>query len=267
VRKTIWAFFTLLFPEYILVHAAVERKMAVTSLADMDEVLHHPKNKVWTLTHAYFANKGGVRVKRSDSPLGVFSDTPLTTKQLPAAIRLGALTSVPEISRKEIEDRSKSDKFTKGLALLQSLWLAASLITRAVQNLAVTQLEVVTIAFAVCTIITYGFCWYKPQDVQTPIYIEKFDHEPTDMQAGTLRSLQPFQLGRYLLYPKDLTSHRRRREHFYDRIPNDNFEWADSIIQPVALILCAATVGWSLRLLMRTTLKYICSWGLRELTF
>lgn len=179
---------------------------------------------------------------------------------------MDVLTSVPEISKIEIENRSKSDKFTKGLALLQSLWLAASLITRAVQNLAVTQLEVVTIAFAVCTIITYGFCWYKPQDVQTPKYIEKFDNIPTTSQIDTLRSFQPIQLVHYLLHPKDWTisEHERR---FSDRIPNDNFEWADSIIQLVGLILCATTVSSSLRLLMRKTLKYNCSWRLRELTF
>lgn len=99
MRKFLWALCTLLFPEFILVHAAVERKMAITSLAemdealrhlknkaDMDEVLHHPKNNGWTLTHAYFANMGGVRVKPCDGLVWGLRDTPLTTKQLAEAI-------------------------------------------------------------------------------------------------------------------------------------------------------------------------------------
>lgn len=196
----------------------------------------------WTMTHAYFANMGGIQVnfkhKGSDGSI-IDSRRPsrrFNTKQIIAAAQMGVITDVQTIPLKEIEDRSKTDLFTKGLALLQILWLVASLITRWVQHLAVSQLEIVATAFAVCTVVTYFFCLPKPQDVQIPIDIEAYEVE-NRQDVDALVSLQSVSLARYLLEPNSPPVTR-----WFGRIPDDNFEPSSSFIQPAGPILSFATV-------------------------
>lgn len=227
-----------------MVHAIIERKNAVDSLVILKTVLKYNRiqsnPKDWTLIHAYFANMGGVQMKlkyRGTDTVVSGSERPLVTTQIAGAIFFGLLTNLPSIQRKQIEFRSKSDLFAKGLALLQILWLVASLITRAVQKLAVSQLEIVTVAFAVCTIITYFFCMQKPQDVQIPVYLGELQF-PSSLEAERLVSTQPTSLARYLLNPNSPPV-----GEWLERIPDDNFYPTMSTIQPVGPILCLATVS------------------------
>lgn len=46
------------------------------------------------------------------------------------------------------------------------------MIARGSQGLAISLLEITTLAFAVCAIDTYVLLWHKPQDVMTPTYID-----------------------------------------------------------------------------------------------
>lgn len=222
--------------------------MAVHGLASIN-ALPPPKGddssdqEVWTLTHAYFANMGGVRLilrerdRDGDAHNHFDRDVPLTCNQLVTAIRMGILERPPDISLEEIKDRSKSDVFTKGLALFQILWLVASLITRAVQKLATTQLEIVTAAFAVCTIVTYFACLPKPQDVETPTYVKEIKRMPDFTQSEAIKLRQPEKLLSYLLSPK------RQRLRWYNRIPEDNFELSNSVWHPFGIFLCIVTVS------------------------
>lgn len=59
-------------------------------------------------------------------------------------------------------DRSKSDVFTKTFAIAQSSWLIVSSIARAHSGLAISELELATIAFIICAIAMYSFWWSKP---------------------------------------------------------------------------------------------------------
>jgi len=77
----------------------------------------------------------------------------------------------PTITEKEIQDRSKADIFSKGIVLLQTTWF---IISRFATKLAVTELEVVTLAFAMLNGITYWLWWDKPSDVRctVPVYLK-----------------------------------------------------------------------------------------------
>ena len=77
----------------------------------------------------------------------------------------GIITRLPEVSVKEIEDKSKGDAFIKGTAVLQVLWLIIQVIVRGAKHLPISQLEISVIAFAACTVLTYAFSWSKPQNV------------------------------------------------------------------------------------------------------
>lgn len=85
--------------------------------------------------------------------------------QLYALRSQGIIQRLPQVSLKEIEDKSKSDAFIKGIAVLQVLWLVVQVIARGAKGLPVSQLEIAVLAFAACACLTYAFSWAKPQNV------------------------------------------------------------------------------------------------------
>ena len=96
----------------------------------------------------------------------------LSSIQLLYACQKGIIPGPPELSTADLEDRSKGDIFVKGAAILQISWLVIQIIARASEGLAISLLEIMTLAFAACAITTYIFLWHKPQDVMTPTYID-----------------------------------------------------------------------------------------------
>ena len=77
----------------------------------------------------------------------------------------------PAITAAEIRDRSKSDALSKFIAILQTTWFILQCIARGHQRLAVTELELVTLALASLNGITYAFWWHKPLCVEEPVRI------------------------------------------------------------------------------------------------
>jgi hypothetical protein len=78
---------------------------------------------------------------------------------------------VPDISEKNIKDKSKGGSFTKFVACTQAAWFCATCVTRLAQQLPISQLELNTFAHALCTVIIYWLWWRKPLDVETPLLI------------------------------------------------------------------------------------------------
>ena len=99
----------------------------------------------------------------------------LSAIQLLYACQKGIIKGPPKLSTADLEDRSKGDVFIKGAAVLQLTWLVIQMIARASEDLAISLLEVMTLAFAVCAIATYILLWHKPQDVMTPTYVDATD--------------------------------------------------------------------------------------------
>ncbi|KAF7369964.1 hypothetical protein MSAN_00626200 [Mycena sanguinolenta] len=79
--------------------------------------------------------------------------------------------AIRNVNDKEIADRSKGDALSKGVVLLQGLWFILQTLARAHQRLAITQLEVATLAFAIVNIFIWLLWWNKPLDVQWQIVI------------------------------------------------------------------------------------------------
>jgi len=77
----------------------------------------------------------------------------------------------PTITAKEIQDWSKADIFSKGIVLLQTTWFIVQCVSRFATKLAVTEVEVVTFAFAVLNAITYWLWWDKPSDVRCAVRV------------------------------------------------------------------------------------------------
>jgi hypothetical protein len=95
---------------------------------------------------------------------------------LPAQLQSYSLTGngdFPKISKAEIEDRSKGDAISKGVVILQTGWFVTQCIARAVQRLPITELELVTVAFAALNIVIYVLWWQKPLNVQRGVRVYK----------------------------------------------------------------------------------------------
>jgi hypothetical protein len=152
---------------------------------------------------------GGFLCIRSDSS----SPFPLTASQIAKCWKDIKPFQLPE---KEIKDKSKADFFAKAVALMQISFLSLSIIIRAARHLAFSQLELLTLAFAICGIFTYVFSWYKPKGVEIVTRV-RLESELSD--AGQ-RSFDSFW---------DILTNTKRKsnERHFTRIPNDNVPQAN----------------------------------------
>ena len=77
----------------------------------------------------------------------------------------------PCITENEILDKSKGDVLLKGLVVIQTGWFILQCIARWIEHLPLTELELVTLAFAALNFATYGFWWNKPLNIQCPVRV------------------------------------------------------------------------------------------------
>ncbi|KAG2137506.1 hypothetical protein DEU56DRAFT_887260 [Suillus clintonianus] len=116
----------------------------------------------WTVTHGFFAWMGGFMLYVNDEPQAT-----LRPDEILSFVRNRSV-DVPAIVEADIEDRSKGDALSKGIAVLQLAWFVLQLVARLAQNLPMTLLEIDTLAVAALFSIAYGFWWKKPKDVGRP---------------------------------------------------------------------------------------------------
>ncbi|KAK2606239.1 hypothetical protein QQS21_003287 [Conoideocrella luteorostrata] len=118
----------------------------------------------WTLVHCYFANMGGFVHYRGKNSF------PVTAQQLAES----PLFDSPAVSVEDIEDKSKQDWLAKIFAALQILQLILSIITRHIQGLQFSQLETVTLSFAICGLVIYYTYFHKPQNIGRPVELQNY---------------------------------------------------------------------------------------------
>ncbi|CAG8948237.1 unnamed protein product [Penicillium salamii] len=89
----------------------------------------------------------------------------LDANQLLLAREIGIIQRLPHISSDDIADRNKGDFVVKMIAVAQIIWFVIELLTRLRLRLPTSQLEILTLSYAVCTAFTYGSLLDKPKDV------------------------------------------------------------------------------------------------------
>jgi len=86
--------------------------------------------------------------------------------------------NLSDVTETSINDHSKADGLAKGLALLQTSWFIIQCIARfANPALVLTELELVTAALAVLSLVMYFLWWNKPFNAEVPILINVLDAE------------------------------------------------------------------------------------------
>lgn len=116
----------------------------------------------WDLIHGFYASTGGFCLQTSQGTLAT-----LTAQGVSYLIDKDP-DSIPDISSKEVRDKSKHDSLAKCLALIQVLWFSAECLTRLAQNLPVSLLELNTFVHTLFALITYTLWWKKPFNVDVP---------------------------------------------------------------------------------------------------
>ena len=156
-RLAIMAYF-LLTPEFVILWA-VRQHFVACNLTKW----HATKYLGWTWAHSFFLIKGGFMLHKRGKPVRV-----LEARDLEELLEAGKITW-PTITKEEIVDRSKGDYLSKTIVLFQATWFVRQCIARGAYHLTVTELEVVTVAFASLTGVIYYLWWDKPLDVRCSI--------------------------------------------------------------------------------------------------
>ncbi|KDR73289.1 hypothetical protein GALMADRAFT_72820 [Galerina marginata CBS 339.88] len=124
-------------------------------------------NYGWTMTHGFYIQMGGFMLHDGETAIGV-----LSPEKLECLLEQN-LIEMPKITEDEIKDRSKGDGLSKAIVIVQTTWFIVQCIARSARGFIVTQLELITLAFAALNAIMYVFWWNKPLDIDTtvPVYL------------------------------------------------------------------------------------------------
>jgi hypothetical protein len=136
-----------------------------TLVSDKIHQFKEPEQPEWLATPADWASYNVYVKQRQLCNLGT-----LTMKQFEELVRDPNI-EFPPITPAQIQDRSKGDGLSKLLAILQTSWFILQCVARGFQGLALTELELVTLAMASLNAITYAFWWSKPLSVQEPVIV------------------------------------------------------------------------------------------------
>ncbi|KIL68564.1 hypothetical protein M378DRAFT_71426 [Amanita muscaria Koide BX008] len=175
-RRFGWTIGALVAPELILFVAMCEWASSCNHLSGMIE--KYPKCG-WTETHALFADMGGFCLIKPDG-----SRKSLRKGDFFQLVMKGTI-DVPNISLKEIQDKSKSDHVAKIIAVIQTLWFLLQTLNRAVQRLPVTELELSTVAYVASYLLLSWGWWNKPLDVRIPVDIQPREHKDASAQGNS----------------------------------------------------------------------------------
>ena len=162
-RVAIMGYF-LLTPECVILWAARQHYGARYLTTK-----HVQKHTGWTRVHAFFLIMGGFTLHERGKPVRV-----LEARELEELWEAGRI-EWPTVTKEEIADRSKGDYLSKTIVLFQTTWFVGQCIARGAYGLTVTELEVVTVAFASLTGVIYYLWWDKPLDVRCSIPVHLLD--------------------------------------------------------------------------------------------
>lgn len=118
----------------------------------------------WTSEQAFFVVSGGLAIDSSS-----FSETPALKLTPEGLVLLAELDLFPDLSKTDVEARSKADIIAKALSSLQILWFFIQCLARVTQRLPLTLLEVHTMIQVMCGLAIYGIWLRKAYAVTTPI--------------------------------------------------------------------------------------------------
>jgi hypothetical protein len=93
-----------------------------------------------------------------------------------AAQRADPVNAIGAASLRDIMGRSRGDAIWKAAVIFQTGWFVLQVVARSAEHLPVTELEILTLAFATVALVTYGLWWHKPYNVETHVCVHEGDY-------------------------------------------------------------------------------------------
>lgn len=227
-----WTAITIVAPEWYAMNAINSFCAARQTMNYLQSTSRAPRPvHGWTFVHAFYINMGGYAIRLPEKSasklpqntvgnrgtlthLGARSFCVMSTQDMHDLDRL--------LSDADIADRSKSDALAKCLAVVQVVYFCTNCIVRVVKQMPLSPLEIGTLGFAFCSIISYGFLFNKPRSIKTAVVVEA---SVFDLNRGVRDALE------------DERSERSSERLSRASIPNDlvDIKLARKIIPPLAL--------------------------------
>ncbi|KLO05558.1 hypothetical protein SCHPADRAFT_814071, partial [Schizopora paradoxa] len=183
-RNSCWILMGLLCPEVILYHAICQLWLARRLVRLMSTTMD-PKRQISSHTYTrFYAAMGGFAFSIPDTRRDTSSKD--VHRFLPADQTRMAITPagveflikhdpelIPFLLKTSITDRSRSNGLSKALLFIQVAWfcLPVSCLSRWMDGLSLSLLEITTIAHAMCTMLSYTIWWNKPRNIEEPTLI------------------------------------------------------------------------------------------------
>lgn len=145
-----------------------------TTLPDGERSLKKRRHP-WAMTHSFYAIMGGFAFDTSDAEPNFLPDDRSRLCISICGLEYIARRApglIPNISEKQIKDKSKADSLAKFIVCLQALWFCVQCMTRVTQRKSISLLELNTFAHAFCALLIYALWWHKPQDVEEPTLLQ-----------------------------------------------------------------------------------------------
>ncbi|KAJ7303697.1 hypothetical protein DFH08DRAFT_986103, partial [Mycena albidolilacea] len=245
----------LLVPEYILAWA-IRQRLRAREIAQEHKGVWIYSN--WTVTHGFFVIMGGFHLFKPPSPTpeetgrllqqasivdppspSISGDTfrlpprepihdphedhePLRMLTEYDLFRSGNDYQFIVPTEDEIKDRSKSDWLAKSIALIHTTWFLVQCFARGNQRLAITELEIVTGAYAMMNFTIYFFWWKKPLNIGCPVRVIDRQGEPPQ-QTRVRRHLGETALE----YALHVIIGNQDDEFDWRRMPSASMFWSD----------------------------------------
>ncbi|KXN92017.1 hypothetical protein AN958_11160 [Leucoagaricus sp. SymC.cos] len=199
-------FYAIIAPECIAVWAFRQRMMAVKYTREHNSNFGSPSplkrstiqcikewlcasatreaqkfNPSWALMHGFLFEMQGLVYSHDGEPCKANCDGLKLPREVKALHKAGRneVIQVPsqiprsfDLSEERVNDKSKGDAFTKLLVIVQTSWFIIQCIARWATHLPVTELELVTLAFASLNIVIYVVWWNKPHNMSMAIRVQ-----------------------------------------------------------------------------------------------
>lgn len=151
----------------------------------------------WTMVHSYYSIMGGFAIDTSVLPpeiKGPFSSKKRITLTW-SGVRLLMKREphlLPQLSLEQIEDKAKANGLAKTIVCAQAIWFCLQCVTRIIQGLSISILELNVFCHALCTLLICILWWHKPLDIGEPTLIQGENIEEIFALMCIISGIGPF---------------------------------------------------------------------------
>ncbi|KLO14047.1 hypothetical protein SCHPADRAFT_967008 [Schizopora paradoxa] len=167
-RDTPLVLVALFAPELIFVNSYLQFAQETTaSTSQQGNII---RQNQFTLVHGFYATMGGFAFIEPEGYVSEGQRVKLTAAGVKFFMKYEP-DLIPDLSLTAITDRQKSNSLGKALLVVQVFWFCLNCISRLVERLPLSLLEVSTLAHGIFTLSSYVMWWSKPLSIDEPTWI------------------------------------------------------------------------------------------------